>query len=170
MMRTLIIAGASFACGTVAMAYLAMQASPTYLEISTLLRTQFEEHTAVCARRAGDLAGAAEHYRAVLDLEENAPEHAAIWTMTFPITSIFTTLVRSSVLSGMTAEQAARVKSAREALVRAKLARVLEDDGRTHDADLQYERAATLVGRSDADVRKYGRDQHAADVVQNCPS
>src|SRR5439155_4486520 len=128
------------------------------------------EHAAVCARRAGDLAGAAEHYRAVLNLEGNWPEHAAIWTMTFPITSIFTNVVRSSVLSGMTAEQTARVKSAREALVRAKLARVLEDDGRTHDADVQYERAATLVGRSNAEMREYGRDQHVADVAQNCPS
>ena len=70
----------------------------------------------------------------------------------------------------MTAEQTARVKSAREALVRAKLARVLEDDGRTHDADVQYERAATLVGRSNAEMREYGRDQHVADVAQNCPS
>ncbi len=149
MKRLLLGLALGFFTGSLEMAYLAQRASRVFFA-EAMDRYGFEEHiAAACAHREGAMDDAALHYANVAAMKSTEGWAARTemrhgWSIGFPITAAFVwhwKLFGAFPLEGEPATQA-RI----EGMFRALRADALEKAGRHGESEVEYVRAAALVG------------------------
>ncbi len=142
-----------FLIGFFVMAHLSREASVYFATISLSEAKLDEQISAIKAKKHGDYEDAIYHYKNVDAIDRYLVEHAKdrskdVWIYLFPLTSIATAAVLSSMRYDVE-----KVRKASKATNLGLIADMMEKAGRKDEAESKYQEAASLLG-NDYSVEK----------------